>query len=100
MKISRDTRWLTCAVALLACSQAQAGEDSITLHDGPGHDLVTTACAICHSLDYIQMNSPVMTRARWETTVHKMIDKFGAPISNEDGQAIVNYLATHYAEAH
>ena len=99
MKISRDVIRLTCGVALLLCSQAQAGEDLITLHDGPGHDLVMAGCAICHSLDYIQMNAPVMTRARWETTVHKMIDKFGAPISNQDAQVIVNYLSTQYAGA-
>jgi sulfite dehydrogenase (cytochrome) subunit B len=99
MKISREMLRLTCAVALLVCSQAQAGEEIITLHEGPGHEVVTTACAVCHSLDYIPMNAPVMTHARWETTVRKMIDKFGAPISNEDGQVIVNYLSTHYAEA-
>jgi hypothetical protein len=97
--ISREMLWLSCAISLLVCGQAQAGEELITLQDGPGHELVTTACAICHSLDYIQMNAPVMTRARWETTVHKMIDKFGAPISSADGQVIVNYLSTHYAEA-
>jgi hypothetical protein len=99
MKISREMARLTCGVALLVCSQAQAGGEIITLHDGPGHDLVTTGCAICHSLDYIEMNAPVMTRARWETTVRKMIDKFGAPVSNEDAQVIVNYLSTHYAGA-
>ena len=99
MMTSRELLRLTCAVALLVCSQAQAGEEIITLQEGPGHELVTTACAICHSLDYIQMNAPVMTRTRWETTVHKMIDKFGAPISKEDGQVIVSYLSTHYAEA-
>lgn len=99
MKISREMIRLTCGVALLVCSQAHAGEEIITLPDGPGHDLVTTGCAICHSLDYIQMNAPVMTKARWEATVHKMIDKFGAPISNEDAQVIVNYLSTHYVGA-
>ena len=46
MKISRDMCWPTCAVALLVCSQAQAGEEIITLHDGPGRELVATACAI------------------------------------------------------
>jgi hypothetical protein len=99
MKISRYRIRLTCAVAMLGCSQVQAAEENITLHDGHGRDLVMTGCAICHSLDYIQMNSPVMTRARWETSVRKMIDKFGAPISNEDALVIVEYLATHYAEA-
>ena len=90
---------LTCVVAVLVCSQVQAGEQTITLPEGPGQERVTAACAICHSLDYIEMNGPVMTRTRWEATVHKMIDKFGAPINSEDAQVIVNYLSTHYAAA-
>ena len=100
MKFSRYRIRLTCAIAVLAYSQAQAAEENITLHDGRGRDLAMTGCAICHSLDYIPMNAPVMTRARWETTVRKMIDKFGAPISNEDARGIVDYLSTYYAEAH
>jgi hypothetical protein len=99
MRISRYSIRLTCGVALLGCAQVQAGEQSITLRDGSGHDLAMARCAVCHSLDYIQMNAPVMTHARWEATVRKMIDKFGAPISNEDSQVIVDYLSTHYTEA-
>ena len=99
MRISRFSSTLARAAALLVCAQAQAGEEAIKLDDGPGHDAVTTSCVLCHSLDYIQMNAPVMTHARWEATVRKMIDKFGAPISSDDAKVIVDYLSAHYVGA-
>ena len=85
------------AQALLACGRLLAGEESIHLLEGAGQDLTATSCATCHSLDYIPMNAPVMNRASWEKTVHKMIDKFGAPIRPEDVDQIVAYLSEHYS---
>lgn len=88
-----------CTLALLACAQMSlAGEEQIVLREGAGRDLVSTRCVICHSLDYVQANGPVMTRARWEATVRKMIDKFGAPITDDEAKAIVGYLGAHYAQ--
>jgi hypothetical protein len=83
--------------AAITCSRATAGEESIHLIDGPGRDLTATTCVTCHSLDYIPMNAPLMSRASWEKTVHKMIDKFGAPIRPEDVDQILAYLAAHYS---
>jgi hypothetical protein len=85
------------ATAALACGRVSAGEESIQLIGGPGHDLAATACVTCHSLDYIPMNAPVMNRAGWEKSVHKMIDKFGAPIRPEDVEQILAYLTAHYS---
>jgi hypothetical protein len=85
------------AGALLACSGVLAGEESIKLIDAPGRDLTATSCVTCHSLDYIPMNAPLMSRASWEKTVHKMIDKFGAPIKPEDVDQILAYLTAHYS---
>jgi sulfite dehydrogenase (cytochrome) subunit B len=85
------------AAAALACGRVSAGEESIQLLDGPGRDLAATACVTCHSLDYIPMNAPVMSRASWEKSVHKMIDKFGAPIRPEDVDQILAYLTAHYS---
>ncbi len=56
-------------------------------------------CAICHSLDYIVMNSPFQDRAAWEKTVTKMVKVMGAPITAEDATAIVAYLDRHYGKA-
>jgi sulfite dehydrogenase (cytochrome) subunit B len=85
------------AFALLACAAVSAGEESIHLIDAPGSDLTTASCATCHSLDYIPMNAAVMSRGSWEKSIHKMIDKFGAPIRTEDVDQILNYLTAHYS---
>ena len=85
------------AFALLACTAVLAGEESIRLVDGPGRDLTATTCVTCHSLDYIPMNAPLMSRASWEKSVHKMIDKFGARVAPEDIEPIIAYLTAHYS---
>jgi hypothetical protein len=54
---------------------------------------------MCHSLDYVSMNAPVMTRTGGEKTVRKMVDKFGAPVSAENMQLILDYLTLHYSAA-
>ena len=91
---------LLCIPALLAPLlmglAAAAGEESIELQDAPGRDLVVARCSVCHSVDYVQMNAPVLDRAGWQKSVRKMIDQFGAPIGEEDANRIVEYLATHY----
>lgn len=91
------TPWLLAGlIGLLLARPALAGEDTLTLKDGQGRELVEQNCAACHSLDYIIMNSPFLNRARWEATVKKMIGTYGAPIAAEDADTIVGYLAAHY----
>jgi sulfite dehydrogenase (cytochrome) subunit B len=84
-------------IAALTCARVRAGEETIHLVDAPGHDVTASGCVTCHSLDYITMNAAVMSRSSWEKTVHKMIDKFGAPIRQEDVAAILDYLTAHYS---
>jgi hypothetical protein len=98
MRRSRRTAGLGAALLLIHAG-ASAGEEEITLKDGAGRDLVVRNCVMCHSLDYIPMNAPVMTDARWEATVRKMIDKMGAPIGEADVKPILQYLSTSYAAA-
>jgi hypothetical protein len=38
-----------------------------------------------------------MTRATWEKSIHKMVDRFGAPLNAENLQIILDYLALHYS---
>ena len=80
-----------------ACALAFADEDSIRLHDGSGRDLTSARCAICHSLDYIPGNAPVMDRTGWQKSIQKMRDRFGAPITDQEAQQILDYLAGSYA---
>ncbi len=75
-----------------------AGEESIKLKEGKGKALVEANCSVCHSLDYIQMNSPFLNRKGWEASVNKMIKVMGAPIKPEDVPAIVDYLTKYYGK--
>jgi hypothetical protein len=43
-----------------------ADESGIVLAAGPGRERVQAACSMCHSLDYIVMNSPFQDKAAWE----------------------------------
>ena len=85
------------AYAMFACGRVTAGEETIHLIDAPGRDVTATRCVTCHSLDFIPMNAAVMSRGSWEKTVRKMIDKFGAPIRQEDVAEILDYLTAHYS---
>ena len=68
-------RILTVLCALLFLSPAATlRAQELELREGAGRDLVASRCAICHSLDYIQMNSPFLDRAGWEKSLRKMID--------------------------
>ena len=83
--------------ALLIAAPALAQEPTIELKKAPGLDKVETNCAVCHSLDYIRMNSPFPDAALWDAEVTKMIKVYGAPISDADAAAIADYLKHNYS---
>ena len=90
-------RALTIAVvAAVIALPAFADETPVELKKAPGVEKVESNCAACHSLDYIQMNSPFMSPATWDAEVTKMIRAFGAPISDADAEAIKAYLKANY----
>ena len=82
--------------AALIAGPALAQEQAVDLKKAPGLDKVETNCAVCHSLDYIQMNSPFPNAALWDAEIAKMIKVFGAPISDADAAVIANYLKQNY----
>jgi mono/diheme cytochrome c family protein len=84
--------------ALADAKPAKADEGQLVLKDAPGRDLVVANCVMCHSLDYVPMNSPFLDRKGWEGSVNKMIKVMGAPISPEDAKQIVDYLAQNYGK--
>jgi mono/diheme cytochrome c family protein len=86
------------ALLLFAAVPALAQESQLRLRDGPGRQLVEANCVMCHSLDYIPMNSPFLDRKGWEASVNKMIKVMGAPIAEADAQKIVDYLAGQYGK--
>ena len=71
-------------------------EPAIKLKEAPGLDKVEANCAACHSLDYVQMNSPFLNAAGWEAEVTKMIKAYGAPVGDADAAMIVDYLKKNY----
>jgi sulfite dehydrogenase (cytochrome) subunit B len=83
-------------VAALVTLPAAADEPVIQLKPGPGLDKVEANCGACHSLVYIQMNSPFLNAAGWNAEVTKMIKAFGAPIGDADAKDIASYLAANY----
>jgi mono/diheme cytochrome c family protein len=87
-------------LAALAAASAAAQEKPVTLKKGAGLEQVEANCGACHSLDYIQMNSPFMTSAVWDAEIAKMINVFGAPISEADARAIGDYLKANYGADH
>jgi cytochrome c5 len=86
------------ALLLFAAAPALAQESQLRLRDGPGRPLVEANCVMCHSLDYIPMNSPFLDRKGWEASVNKMIKVMGAPIAEADAQKIVDYLTGQYGK--
>jgi hypothetical protein len=86
------------ALLLFAAAPALAQESRLHLKDGPDRQLVEASCVMCHSLDYIPMNSPFLDRKGWEASVTKMIKVMGAPIAEADAQRIVDYLAGQYGK--
>lgn len=85
------------AAFLLLASPALAAEQTVTLKPGPGLDAVEQNCSGCHSLDYVQMNSPFLTADGWKAEIAKMRGGYGAPVDDEDAGKIAAYLATNYA---
>lgn len=86
------------AIALVGATSLAYGEERpVPLAPGPGLDAMAN-CAACHSLDYIRINAPFMTRKAWEAEVAKMITVFGAPIDPVDAKTIADYLARNYGK--
>jgi hypothetical protein len=69
--------------------------ETTKLERGPGVEVATAQCLLCHSADYVAIQPP-MSRATWAATVTKMKDKYGAPLLPNATNAIVDYLAKTY----
>lgn len=87
-------RTLSLVLLGLAFSPAQA--QTVSLPPGPGQDVVEAACATCHSLSYIPMNSRFLTPEVWKAEVTKMRAVFGAPIDDDAAKIITDYLVARF----
>jgi cytochrome c5 len=89
---------LTSVVLAASIATAAADETSIRLTEGPGIAQVQASCSMCHSLDYILMNSPFQDKTAWEKTVNKMVKVMGAPLTADELNIVVAYLDSHYGK--
>jgi mono/diheme cytochrome c family protein len=87
---------LVCATSLL-CAMPGVAQEAVTLKPGPGQNAATTSCAVCHTLNYIRMNSVFLTPDAWKAEVTKMREAYGAPIDDDTANTIVKYLSDTYA---
>lgn len=98
---------LSLTVLGVVCCGAGAGAEPVSYElppetaefkPGPGVEVAQANCAACHSADYIrtQPRGAGFGRDFWQAEVNKMIKVFGAPITEEDSNAIVEYLTKAY----
>ena len=88
---------IALAIPLLGASAGTVAitlpTDSVHFKPGPGADLATGNCAVCHSAAYVY-TQPRLTRPQWTAEVNKMKAVYGAPVAAENIPAIVDYLMT------
>ena len=95
MRLTLLPLFAATALALVAADTFKLPPDTARLKPGPGAALVTAQCLLCHSADYIS-TQPRLTRAQWTATVTKMQQKYAAPISTNNVEALVSYLTVNY----
>ena len=62
----------------------------------PGRIIATQKCAICHSVDYINLQPGTMNLKQWTAEVTKMQRVYGAPVDDAEVAQISVFLATTY----
>jgi mono/diheme cytochrome c family protein len=84
----------------LAAAAADAWKlpaDQPKFRPGPGADIATANCLLCHSADYVSTQPP-LARATWLATVNKMREKYGAPLPTNQVERVVEYLSVSYGK--
>ena len=73
----------------------QLPKETAKFKPGPGAELASSNCLLCHSADYVSTQPP-LTRTAWKGTVDKMRIKYGAPITTNKLDELVDYLTATY----
>lgn len=66
------------------------------LKPGPGVEVTQAKCGLCHSADYI-VTQPRSDGKRWAAAVRKMIQVYGAPLTEQEEKMVVDYLSKAYS---
>ena len=89
-------KWLLVAAAMLTAFSAMA-ETPSWMPPGPGQEETAVSCGVCHTVNYIRMNSRFMKPEVWKGEVDKMRTAFAAPIDDDTAAAIVAYVGRNFA---
>jgi cytochrome c5 len=90
------------SVAILACSLIavsgfwQQTLSSDKMGEMDAKNLFESKCSLCHTIE--RPKSKNKTKAGWETTVKRMKNKNGAPVTDEEAKAIIDYLSGKYGK--
>jgi cytochrome c2 len=67
-----------------------------SLPEGENGEKVRKICSLCHGFEVVKAQR--LSKSEWTSVVERMIG-WGAPIkTEEDKEAIINYLASHFGE--
>jgi competence ComEA-like helix-hairpin-helix protein len=83
--------WLLIAAASIAAGQNKPAQ----LPEGKGREAVKKICTTCHEIGSVTGSR--RTRIGWEQNVDDMVSR-GAEGSDEDLQAVVDYLTTYFGK--
>ena len=86
----------TAATVFAAPIRIELPKEAATLKPGSGVELATGECLACHSAEYITTQPPDKPRAFWKAEVEKMRKVYGAPIPDDQEDAIADYLTHSY----
>jgi mono/diheme cytochrome c family protein len=87
-----------CVVTAVAADKWVLPTDQPKFRAGPGANVATANCLLCHSADYVSTQPP-LSRAQWLTTVNKMREKYGAPLPTNQVERVVEYLSANYGSS-
>jgi len=93
IKLKRRNALLWAGAAAAWLAGASTASAQATLPEGPGKEQLVKICGQCHEPQ--RAASIRLTRDGWEATIGDMIAR-GAKGSDEDFQAILDYLAKNY----
>lgn len=93
MELKRRNALLWAGVAAAWLAGVSTASAQATLPDGPGKEQLVKICGQCHEPQ--RAASIRLTRDGWEATIGDMIAR-GAKGSDEDFQAILDYLSKNY----
>ena len=92
--------FLPLILAVAFCVQAKVVKielpvETAVYKPAVGAELANAQCRACHSADYSAMQPP-KPRDFWKAEVEKMKGKYGAPISDDQTNALISYFASNY----